>query len=160
MKVVSNTSPITNLAAIGQFQLLEALFGEIHIAEGVWEELNSGGSHPGSREVEASERVHREVVTAEPLVKALSRDLDRGESETLALAIELEAPIVLIDEREGRHAAERLGLRPLGVLGILLLAKQRELLPEVRTSLDALRQQAGFYVTEDLYRQVLVAAGE
>lgn len=51
MKVVSNTSPITNLAAIGQFQLLEALFGEIHIAEGVWEELNAGGSHPGSREV-------------------------------------------------------------------------------------------------------------
>jgi predicted nucleic acid-binding protein len=53
MVVVSNTSPLTNLSAIGQFDLLRALFGEIRIADGVWHELNAGGRrHPGSREVE------------------------------------------------------------------------------------------------------------
>lgn len=158
--VVSNTSPITNLAAAGQFNLLEDLFGEIFIAAGVWEELNAGERHPGSREVEASVHFHHRAVQAAPLVTALSRDLDRGEAQTPALAIELEARVVLIDEREGRHAAERLGLRSLGVLGILLLAKRRSLLAEVRSSLDALRQRADFYVSEGLYRQVLIAASE
>jgi len=158
--VVSNTSPITNLAAIDQFGLLGNLFGEVYIAEGVWEELNVGGRHPGSREVEASGSVHRQAVTSQSLVNALSRDLDRGESETLALALELEASVVLVDEKEGRHAAERLGLRPLGVLGILLLAKKKGLLSEVRSSLDALRQRAGFYISDELYDRVIVIAGE
>jgi predicted nucleic acid-binding protein len=50
MKVVSNTSPLTNLAAIGQFDLLCKLYGEIHIPDGVWDELNASGKPwPGSR---------------------------------------------------------------------------------------------------------------
>ena len=58
--VVSDTSPLTNLAAIGHFHLLRALFGEIHISQGVWEELNAGGRrHPGSREVESAPWIHR-----------------------------------------------------------------------------------------------------
>jgi len=52
MIVVTDTSPLTNLAAIGQFGLLEALFGEIHLAEGVWDELGQGGrAWPGRQEV-------------------------------------------------------------------------------------------------------------
>ncbi len=43
MIVVSNTSPLTNLAAIGQFDLLRYLYTELHIASGVWDELNAGG---------------------------------------------------------------------------------------------------------------------
>jgi hypothetical protein len=45
MIVVSNTSPLTNLAAIGQFDLLRNLYDEIHIAQAVWEELNARGQH-------------------------------------------------------------------------------------------------------------------
>jgi predicted nucleic acid-binding protein len=161
MIVVSNTSPLTNLAAIGQFELLRKLFHEIHIAEGVWRELNAGGQpRPGSREVAASPWVHRHRAGNESLVSALRKDLDRGESETLALGVELKADIVLIDEKEGRHTATCLALRPLGVLGILLQAKKQGEVPEIRTSLDALRQNAGFFVAGDLYRWVLAQAGE
>ena len=48
MIVVVNTSPLTNLAAISQFDLLHQLYGQLHIAQGVWEELNAEGQRwPG-----------------------------------------------------------------------------------------------------------------
>lgn len=161
MIAVSNTSPLTSLAAIGHFDLLRKLFEKIHIAPGVWEELNHGGRrHPGSSEVENASWVQRHEVGDENLVVVLRRDLDRGEAETLALAIELKAEIVLLDEQEGRRAATRLGLRPLGVLGILLEAKRSSEIEEIRPLLDALRNRAGFFLSESLYRQTLAQAGE
>ena len=161
MIVVSNTSPLTNLAAIGHFELLRKLFGEIHIALGVWQELNNGGRrHPGSQEVENASWVYRHEVSALALTAALRRDLDHGEAETLALALELRADLVLLDEQEGRHAAMRLSLRPFGVLAILLKAKRQGEIAEIRSSLDALRRQAGFFLRESLYRQTLKEAGE
>jgi len=161
MIVVSNTSPITSLAAIGQFELLQKLYGRIHIADAVWHELNHGGRrYPGSQEVEDASWVDRHAVKNQALVIVLRRDLDQGESETLALAIELEAGLVLLDEQEGRHAAVRSGLRPLGVLGILLQAKDLGAIEEIRPLLDVLREQAGFFIGKSLYRQVLEQAGE
>jgi predicted nucleic acid-binding protein len=161
MIVVSNTSPLTNLAAIGHFELLRKLFGEVHIPQGVWEELNKGGRrHPGSQEVENASWVHRREVSNQTVTALLRRDLDLGEAETLALALELRADLVLLDEQEGRHAATRLGLRRFGVLGILLKAKRQGEIGEIRSSLDSLRQQAGFFLGESLYCQVLEEADE
>lgn len=161
MIVASNTSPLTSLAAIGHFDLLQKLYSEIHIAEGVWQELNHGGRrHPGSYEVEKASWVHRHEVKNQALVTVLRRDLDQGEAETLALAVELKADFVLLDEKEGRHQAVRLGLRPLGVLGVLLRAKRLGVVLEIRFLLDALREQAGFFLSESLYWQMLEQAGE
>jgi predicted nucleic acid-binding protein len=161
MIVASDTSPLTSLAAIGHFELLGTLYGEIHIAEGVRQELNHGGRrHPGSHEAEKAPWVHCHEVRNQALVTVLRRDLDRGEAETLALAVELKADLVLLDEKEGRHAAIRLGLRSLGVLGVLLQAKRLGSIPEIRPLLDALREQAGFFLSDSLYWQVLEQAGE
>lgn len=161
MIVVSNTSPLTSLAAIGHFELLRKLFGELHIADGVWEELNKGGlRHPGSFEVESASWIQRHEVRDQNLVVALRRDLDKGEAETLALAIELKAGLVLLDEQEARHITIRLGLHPLGVLGVLLEAKRLGEIKEVGPRLAALRDQAGFFIGERLYQQVLEQAGE
>jgi predicted nucleic acid-binding protein len=96
----------------------------------------------------------------QPLVIALQRDLDQGEAEGIALALELEADFLLMDEQEGRRAAERFGLKTVGVVGILLEAKARGYLDTIRPSLDALRQTAGFYLGEALYQEVLELAGE
>jgi len=159
--VVSNTSPLTSLAAIGHFDLLRKLFGQLHIANGVWEELNKGEvRHPGSFEVESASWVQRHEARDQNLVAALRRDLDKGEAETLALAIELNAGLVLLDEQEARHVAISLGLRPLGVLGVLLEAKQLGEIEEIRPQLDALREQAGFFLGDRLYQQVLEQAAE
>lgn len=94
------------------------------------------------------------------LVYTLRRDLDRGESESIALALELGAGLLLLDEREGRHAAQRLGIKVVGVVGVLLEAKSHGVIPYIRPHLDALRQNAGFYLKESLYQSVLVLAKE
>jgi predicted nucleic acid-binding protein len=101
MIVVSNTSPLTSLAAIGHFDLLRKVFGEIHIAHGVWQELNKGDQrHPGSHEVENASWIHRHEIESETVPTLLRRDLDLGEAETLALALELKADLVLPTNRK------------------------------------------------------------
>ena len=161
MIVVCNTSPLTSLAAIGQFDLLHQLYGRLHIAEGVWEELNARGQRwPGRDEVAAAGWIERHTVQNRALVTALRRDLDQGEAETIALALELGADLVLLDEREGRHTAQRLELKVTGVVGLLLEAKARGALPAIRPHLDALWQKAGFYLSEPVYHAALSLAGE
>lgn len=161
MIVVSNTSPLTNLAAIGQFALLHELFGTIQIAQEVWEELNAFGQPwPGSREVANSPWISQKQVKNKELVLALRRDLDRGEAATIALAVELKADLVLLDEQDGRHAAQRMSLRPLGVLGILLEAKRKGIVTVVKPHVDNLRQTAGFYLSDAVYQTVLNRAKE
>jgi predicted nucleic acid-binding protein len=140
---------------------LHCLYGQLHIAHGVWEELNAkGGRWPGSEKVALADWIEQHAVRNRALVTALRRDLDRGEAETIALAMELGADLVLLDEKEGRHAARRLGLRVVGVVGILLEAKANGTVDAVRPHLDALRQRAGFYLSESVYQHVLVLAGE
>ena len=159
--VVSDTSPLTNLAAIGQFMLLHKLYGSLLIAEAVWDELKAAGQPwPGRNEVAAATWIQRHAPKNRLLAMALRQDLDRGESESIALALEMKADLILMDERDGRHKAMQLGLRPVGVVGILLTAKARGYLSNVRPLLDALRQQAGFYLDDALYRETLKFAGE
>ena len=87
--VVSDTSPLTNLAAIGCFDLLRQLYGSLLIAEGVWHELNAGGRQwPGRNEVVTAPWVQRRVPENRSLVAALHQDLDLGEPESIALALE------------------------------------------------------------------------
>lgn len=161
MIVVSNTSPLTNLAAIGRFELLHQLFGEVHIADGVWGELNSGGRpHPGSQEAAEAEWVRRHTVEGRDLVTALRRDLDQGESETITLALEIGGDLVLMDEREGAHHAARHGLRTVGVVGLLIEAKAKGYIESIHPELLALRQRAGFYLSESVFRRALEVAGE
>lgn len=159
--IVSNTSPLTNLSAIGKFAILEGLFGEIHIPDGVWYELTAYQQRwPGSSEVENADWVHQHSVENQPLVTVLRRDLDLGESQAIALALEIDAQTILLDEKEARRIAQSLGLRPFGTVGILLSAKSKGILPFVRPVLDDLRHIAGFYLSQTIYRLALQAAGE
>lgn len=111
MIVVSNTSPLTNLAAIGQFDLLRQLYGDLYIPEAVWDELNANGAiWPGRNEVDAASWIKRREVQNRTAVNALLDDLDIGEAETIVLALELHADLLLLDESDDRHHAQRLGL--------------------------------------------------
>jgi uncharacterized protein len=110
--VVSNTPSLTNLAAIGQFNLLHNLFVRVEIADGVWAELNAMSKPwPGRDETAAAAWIYRHTVQNQALINALQQDLDRGEAESIALALELGADLLLLDEREARHAAQRFELR-------------------------------------------------
>lgn len=161
MIVVSNTSPLTNLAAIGQFHLLEALYGQVWIPRAVWEELNANDVQwPGSLQVSQAGWIRHGQVANLALVTALQRDLDRGEAEAIALGVELRANLLLIDEKEARRAAHRLGLQITGVIGLLVEAKLQAKLDKIGPALDRLRYEAGFFMTDRLYALALHLAGE
>ena len=159
--VISNTSPLTNLAAIGQFNLLGQLYGQLWIAEAVWQELNADGqSWPGRDEVAGAGWITRRAVTNRPLVTALRERLDPGEAETIALAVECSPPFLLMDEKEGRHTAQRFGFKTVGVVGVLIEAKARDLIPQVSPLLERLRQEAGFYLSDRVMRDARTFCGE
>jgi uncharacterized protein len=159
--VVSNTSPITNLAAIGQLDMLRQLYAKILIPQAVYGELTFGdGSQPGGQEVQTLAWIETRQVADRVLVTALHLELDPGEAEAIALAVEVKADLLLLDERRGRMVASRLGLHVVGLLGVLSEAKQQGCLSAVKPILEDLVTTAGFWVSPRLYARVLQAAGE
>ncbi|MBC6424078.1 MAG: DUF3368 domain-containing protein [Hormoscilla sp. SP12CHS1] len=156
MIVISDTSPINNLAAINRLDLLQQLYGTVFIPDAVYRELTEP-SFPvaGSTEVQTLDWIETRAVTNRTLVDSLSDELDIGEAEAIALAIEIQAEQLLIDERRGRLVVARLNLRYTGILGILVEAKSQGLIAQVKPLLDALIDQAGFWVAEPLYNSVL-----
>jgi predicted nucleic acid-binding protein len=106
------------------------------------------------------EGIRQQPATAIPAALQSAIGLDPGETAALALAVEIHADAVLIDERRGHEMAQRLGLRTVGILGLLIQAKSTGLLPAVVPVLEALRRDAGFWISESLRQQVLRLAGE
>jgi predicted nucleic acid-binding protein len=159
--IVSDTSPINNLAEINQLHLLHQLYGTVLIPEAVFQELTDP-SFPvaGATEVQTFDWIQTLTVSDRTLVEAMSNELDIGEAEAIALAVEIQADQVLIDERRGRLVATRLNLRCIGILGILVEAKSQGLIAEVKPLLDALVNEAGFWVAEPLYNSILRLVGE
>ena len=87
-------------------------------------------------------------------------DLHQGEAEAIRLALETEADWLLIDEKEGREMARRLGLPVTGVLGLLLRAKSMGQIAEIKPELLLLRDQARFFISRELEAEILEGAGE
>lgn len=161
MTVVSNTSPIFYLSSIGQLDLLRQLYGEIAIPAAVLQEItNVGNTDASARVVPTLSWIKTEPVTDRVFVNRLRTELDPGEAEAIALAVQLSAGRLLMDERLGRAAAMQAGLQVTGVLGILIAAKQNDFIQEVKPLLDTLLDRVGFWVDAQLYAKVLRAAGE
>jgi uncharacterized protein len=161
MIVVSNTSPLINLAAIGQFDLLRQMYQTIRIPTAVYNEVVVRGSgKPGAADVQSATWISVQAVTTTAPVTRLNPQLNPGEREAIALALEQQADLVLIDEAVARQVAVTLQLPVSGVLGLLLSAKQQQRIRAVKPLLDDLRSQAGFWIAEPLYQQVVHMAGE
>jgi predicted nucleic acid-binding protein len=161
LKVVSNSSPLINLAIIDQFHLLESLFSTILIPDTVWQEcVIDGKGKSGTEIIEEASFIRRMQPTNTNLIKLLRRELDEGESEAIALAIEIQADLVLLDERDARDIADIYGLNMTGVAGILLSAKREGYISSVRKYLDLLQTKASFRISRELYNQILRSSNE
>ena len=159
--VVSNTSPISNLAMVGQLTILQEIYSKIIIPTAVYNELtDEGAGDVVATAVQTSIWIETQPVANLTLVTSLQSKVNEGEAEAIALAIELKADELLIDERLGRREATRLGVPITGVLGVLLIAKQRGLIAAVKPVMDELIAQAVFRVSSQLYSDILQAAGE
>ncbi len=158
-KVIVNATPIISLALIGKLALLHELYGEVIVPSAVWEEVAIGGiGRIGATELRQSDWIH---VTSlqDPSRADLLFDLDRGEAEVIALAQELKADLVILDERLARRQAKRLRLAVTGTLGILIKAKQRGLIPAVKPLISRL-QQGGIRLGDALVAEALLLADE
>jgi len=163
MIVVSDTSALSNLAIVEQLALLQYLYNKVVIPQAVADELiRASPENAIIKTVLALDWIEIRQVRNLLLVESLRRDreLDAGEAAAIALTVELQAQRLLIDERAGRREAIRLGLAVTGVLGVLIAAKAEGVLPAVKPVLDRLIQQAGFWVSEPLYAEILQAAKE
>lgn len=157
--VISNTTPIIALAVIDRLELLRELYTEVLIPPAVYAEVIAGGaSRAGAAELLRAHWI-RTVPLTDPRRAALLVDLDQGEAEAIALAQELNADLLIVDERLARRHAQRLGLTITGTLGILLKAKQRGLVTNIRPLIQQLRRNR-IRLSENVIQQTLQLAGE
>lgn len=129
----------------------------------MFREVASGKEElPGGRAVREAqwlEVLDIDSETHDPGQAALRNELDRGEAAAIVLAKSIDADLLVIDERQGRRVAQRLGLDVRGTLGVLLQSKREGLLDPIRPVLERLREE-GAWIGEDLFRTILEAAGE
>lgn len=159
--VVSDTSPVGALAHLGRLDLLATMYGEVWVPPAVAHEL----ANPRRESFPPIDAPSLGFVVRVPAdaarVAALGRrDLDPGESEAIALALEVGADLLLIDEYDGRGVAVELGIGIKGVLGLLIDAKLAGHVPAVRPLVDRLVTEIDFHVSPGIRRQILARAGE
>ncbi len=161
MRVVSDSSPLIALARIGHLDLLHELYGEVTVPQGVVQEVASNGAgQPGAKEVSTAQWIVTVEVESRQFVRSLRRDLGKGEAEAIASAVESEADLLIVDDLLARQVARTLGLKVVGTVGVLLEARQKGLLSQIKPCLDELIEVAGFRVGGELYAKVLQEAGE
>ena len=154
MIVVSNSTPLIHLSAMGRLDLLPQLFGEIVIADEVYEEVVlKGADQPGASEVQSATWIKRRAINNKLACAILQNSLGAGESATIVLALELDADLTILDDRPARIQAQARSIKITGTVGILLMAAERDLV-HFQQALDALLA-TGFRLSAAEYQRVI-----
>lgn len=156
-KVIVNSTPVIGLANIGKLDVLRQMYGTITIPQAVFDEIKSPS-------VQRQVNANRDWIVVEQINDSSQKQMYRaklhaGEVEVMILAQEKKADLVILDDNAAKKTAKFLGLRVIGTLGILVLAKKRGYIKEVSPVLDALKRD-GFFVSDDLCDLVLRQADE
>ena len=153
--IVSNFTPLIAFARIGELELLQQIVRHVLIPEAVWKEVTEAGNRPGAKEIRNASWV--EVRTVRAIPPEILPLLDRGEAEVIALAEEIAADELLLDERAARAVATVRGLKIIGSVGLLARAKQQGIVATVRPFLERLQVQGIRYsrrFVEEFLRQL------
>ncbi len=160
MVIISNATPLIAFAKIGQLALLQKIVTNLVIPKAVADEISTYPQRqPGFIDLQQETWIGVQSITSEQQVSWLLSKLDRGEAEVIALALERQAQLVLIDELTARKVAESLNLNFSGSVGILIRAKQVGEIVAVKPLLDAMTQQ-GIYFSQRFIDAVLRQVGE
>jgi hypothetical protein len=162
MNVVSNTGPIIALAKLDRLDILVSLFSTVLIPPMVNRELMGRIGEEWS----AIEKGLQTFITITE-VSEVPRDtemalmsVDEGERQAISLAISIGSDVLLLlDDKAGRTAAKQLGVRVTGTVGLLLLAKERRLIPSVTEYLKSLRVN-GYWLSDEIIAVAICVAGE
>ena len=163
MTVISDTTCLSALTRIGALHLLQSLFGKVTIPLKVYEELLA------LREFGVDTAIFEQLdwlVIEDPSPSTLldsllaNKRIDPGEGYAIALAVELRADWLVLDDLNARKAALDLGLNITGLGGILLQAKSMHLIASVKEVLDLCVSNANFRLSSNVYQKLLDLAGE
>jgi predicted nucleic acid-binding protein len=162
MKAVANSSVLIALSSIGQLSLLKRRFPDgVLVPEAVWREIvEFGGGRPGAKQVQAADWLQRCKARDQDYVRLLCAELDTGEAEAIVLTRQERGDVVLLDEKAARRVAHRLGMDVLGTVGLLIWAKRQGLFPSLRKQLQALQDEGGFRLSQELCLAALRQVGE
>lgn len=161
MIVVADTSVILNLCRIRHERLLQQLFQRVLIPAQVAEEfVRLSKAQPRFSGLALPDWM--EILPSPPSLppEVVRAHLDLGESAAIALCLSEHADALLIDESLGREVAAKLGVRTIGILGILVEARRRQLIPNIKTLLQRLEAEAGFWIAPGLLARVLALVNE
>jgi len=161
MRVVSNTSPLSNLAIIGRLELLRERYGRVVLPPAVKAELDALSHNAGAVLLRAALAAGWVVVDPlPPGAPPFPERLDPGETEAVWLAEASRAEKLLMDDRLGRELARQRGLRVSGLLGELVFAKAVGRIASVREEVRRLRAEARFFLRPEVEALILAQAGE
>ena len=153
-KVIFNSSPLINLAKTNSLYLIEELFGQVIIPSAVRTEVidqaRDKDESSGIEKLIENNIIVTKEVENQTVVKTLRSHLDFGESEVIALALEINADLVVIDEMEARETADNLDINKTGFLGIIIKAHNKDIIDSGIDLIDSAIEQ-GFYISNSLY---------
>lgn len=157
--IVADASSIISFARANKLDLLRQVVRNMIIPEGVYDEIVvKGREKPGASEVNSAPWINLRKILDKGQLTTLSEKLGRGEKEAIILAEEKGIPLLMDDPQARKEARER-KIKLVSSPDILQEAKDRNLIPNVRESLDELIE-AGFRISDQLYRDLLKRASE
>jgi len=156
--VVSNTTPLVTLASIHKLDILKELYSKIYIPNAVLAEIKAGKGKIGYFDIDTIDWIIPRKISNVFSMNYLI-DLDKGEAETIILAEELQADIVLIDEKFARDFAKIRGLTLSGSLGVLLEAKNRGIISQIKPLIEKMLANRR-YLSEKIILDLLKAVDE
>jgi len=160
MVVISDTSCLVALTNIGALDILPQTFGEINIPSAVYQELLLLKDFGIDVQVFSAPWLKVQHPSDLTMVAQLNETLDAGESEAIALSLELKADLLIIDEKKGREVAKSFHLTFTGIGGVLIRAKTKGIITSIKDYLLRITNEGGFYLSEKALRIILEAAGE
>jgi len=141
--------------------LLKKLFGKVIAPSAVINECLSDITRPGGKEI--LDAIHKQLITPNDNSEinhhqSLIDILGLGEAHAIILATQLNARL-LMDDKLGRQTAEKMNLRIIGTAGVLILAKKKNLILKIAPLIKELKN-AGYYLSNELIKKILIIAGE
>ncbi len=154
--VIADTGALISLVHVGKVDLIEKVFGELYIAQAVWEELNDY-ENPFFEKSLLKELKNK--VVAIKGSNHLNMIMDYGESESVILYEEVNADLLLLDDRRARQIAESLNVECIGSIGLLIMAKQKGFIKEMRPIFEECMKLRRYF-SKKLLNAILLRIGE
>jgi len=153
LRIVCDSSTIIALERINYLWLLENLAEEILIPQAVNKEIK------GKKGINLPACFRIEEAKDKLYIRQNRKNLHIGEVEAIALAKDIKADFIILDDKTARNLAEKEGLKVAGLLALLIMAKEKGIIKRVKPIVDDLKRHS-FFVGKDIYAEILKLSGE